>query len=98
MRLFASYQQDTTIPKELKISDNLVSVQFSDLGQIDRHIGPRDSDIEEMLHSLGFKSLDELARATVPEHIFHEALESGKHPIERTVGENEWLKKLKAIA
>ena len=51
-----------------------------------------------MLNTLGFKSLEELARATVPEHIFEEALSTGKHPIERTVGENEWLQKLRQIS
>ncbi len=38
--------------------------QFSD-----RHIGPRDSDVQEMLRCLGLSKLDELIGQTVPESI-----------------------------
>ncbi len=31
-----------------------------------RHIGPRDADIEEMLHTLGYSSLDALMKAVIP--------------------------------
>ena len=34
-----------------------------------RHIGPRNNDIEDMLKVVGCKSLDELIKKTVPEHI-----------------------------
>ncbi len=34
-----------------------------------RHIGPRPDEIQEMLRALGYSSLDELARAVVPESI-----------------------------
>ncbi|KAJ2842198.1 glycine decarboxylase subunit P, partial [Coemansia erecta] len=34
-----------------------------------RHVGPRDSDVEAMLSALGFKSLDEMISAAVPESI-----------------------------
>ena len=51
-----------------------------------------------MLKILGYNTLEELAKKTVPEHIFEEALEKGSHKIERTIGENEWLEKLRAIA
>tara|TARA_A100001011_G_scaffold398841_1_gene504758 strand:+ start:2753 stop:5605 length:2853 start_codon:yes stop_codon:yes gene_type:complete len=34
-----------------------------------RHIGPRNSDIIEMLNVIGIKSLDDLIKKTVPEHI-----------------------------
>lgn len=36
---------------------------------IHRHLGPTDADIQEMLATLGFRSLDALADATVPEDI-----------------------------
>ncbi len=34
-----------------------------------RHIGPRNSDIEEMLEAIGCNSLDDLINKTVPNHI-----------------------------
>ncbi len=36
---------------------------------IDRHIGPSDSDISEMLKTLGFSTMDELISKTVPGNI-----------------------------
>ena len=33
---------------------------------VSRHIGPRDEDVGEMLSELGYASLDELSRVTVP--------------------------------
>jgi len=36
---------------------------------VDRHIGPREHEIQEMLHELGYRSLDELAEAAVPANI-----------------------------
>lgn len=36
---------------------------------VDRHIGPRDADIEEMLGVLGLSSLDQLVAKTVPQGI-----------------------------
>ena len=36
---------------------------------ITRHIGPRDKDVEEMLKTIGLKSLDELIEKTVPSDI-----------------------------
>src|SRR5437763_8007310 len=35
----------------------------------DRHIGPSDNEIEQMLRELGFDKLDELINATIPENI-----------------------------
>ncbi|SVC50720.1 uncharacterized protein METZ01_LOCUS303574, partial [marine metagenome] len=41
-----------------------------DEGQFsDRHIGPRESDVLEMLQSLGLASLDELVDQTIPKSI-----------------------------
>ena len=42
----------------------------------DRHIGPTETDIREMLNVLGYPSLETLVQATVPEDIrLHEALD-----------------------
>ncbi|KAJ2533657.1 glycine decarboxylase subunit P, partial [Coemansia sp. RSA 1933] len=60
-----------------------------------RHVGPRDSDVEAMLQALGFKSLDEMVAAAVPDSIrLPEPLmiKDGEYP------ERELLGKLKAIA
>ena len=38
----------------------------------DRHIGPRDSQIEEMLKVLNVQTLDELTKQTVPSDILLE--------------------------
>jgi glycine dehydrogenase len=61
---------------------------------IDRHIGPSEKQIREMLDELQLKSLDELIRNTVPVSI---AL---KKPLAlaRPLTENDALAKLKAIA
>src|SRR6266576_5696617 len=34
-----------------------------------RHIGPNDSELEKMLHELGFENIDALIEATVPKNI-----------------------------
>ena len=36
---------------------------------IERHVGPRPEDVEEMLKVIGVKSVDELIEQTVPESI-----------------------------
>ena len=36
---------------------------------LDRHLGPGDREVQEMLAALGYASLDELVAATVPESI-----------------------------
>lgn len=36
---------------------------------VDRHIGPSDEDIQQMLEALGFASLDDLVRAAIPDAI-----------------------------
>src|SRR6185295_11690489 len=36
---------------------------------VDRHIGPSDADIRDMLSAIGVASLDELVSRTVPENI-----------------------------
>src|SRR5690606_18153193 len=61
---------------------------------IARHLGPRDADIQAMLETLGFASLDALIEAAVPAGIRLDkplALPEG-------LGEAEALAELKAIA
>ena len=59
-----------------------------------RHIGPSESDIEEMLGSLGYRSLEELIDAAVPEAIrLRRPLALGEG-----VNEREMLARLREIA
>jgi glycine dehydrogenase len=61
---------------------------------VGRHIGPREQDVEEMLATLGLKSLEELVEATVPAAILRR--EPLKLPAART--EQEALADLRALA
>ena len=63
-----------------------------------RHIGPRESDLLEMLQSLGFESLEALTDAAVPAHIRSEKPLSLDGLPERPLGEAELLDQLKAMA
>ncbi len=57
-----------TVPSTIsagKIPPTPVSLDYTDRF-CDRHIGPSDDDITQMLHQMGFASLDELMAATVP--------------------------------
>lgn len=59
-----------------------------------RHIGPSDTEVEAMLQTLGFASLEELSDATIPSDIrLEEELE-----IPEPRGEHEFLGGLKTIA
>lgn len=59
---------------------------------VQRHIGPRDEDIQQMLKTLGLNSLDELVQKTIPKNIhLNRDLEIGE---ER--GEEEFLRELKS--
>src|SRR6185436_12840846 len=60
----------------------------------DRHIGPDDSSIAEMLNTLGLRSLEELIEKTVPSQIRRE------RPLNlpEASGEIEALKELKSVA
>ena len=40
---------------------------------LDRHIGPSETEVSEMLDKLGFSTLDELIQATVPNQILLDA-------------------------
>jgi glycine dehydrogenase len=59
-----------------------------------RHIGPTDADIESMLASLGFKTLEELSDATIPRDIQLD----GELDIASPRGEHEFLQGLATIA
>jgi glycine dehydrogenase len=59
-----------------------------------RHIGPRDSEIQQMLAKIGFSSLDELTAAVVPQGIqWNDPLRLGQG-----MSEEEALEALKQIA
>ena len=61
---------------------------------VDRHIGPRESDVEQMLAQLGYDSLNGLVDAAVPEDIrWTDRLE-----LPAAVSEPEVLRELHAIA
>jgi glycine dehydrogenase len=60
---------------------------------VQRHLGPTDTDIQEMLATLGLQSLDALIDATVPEDI------RMRRPLalDFNIGEHEALAKLRAL-
>ncbi len=68
-------------------------LNFAD-GFARRHIGPSDADIEKMLATLGFASLEGLSDATVPADIRLDA----ELEIPEPRGEREFLEALKTIA
>jgi glycine dehydrogenase len=61
---------------------------------VDRHIGPRAHDIDDMLHTLGLNSLDELVAQAVPQAIRR----SSNLNLEPPRSESEILTELRAIA
>ena len=60
-----------------------------------RHIGPRGSELDQMLHFLNLAHLDELIERTIPRSI-RTTLDDGKLP--EALSEGEVLEKLRAIA
>ncbi len=61
---------------------------------VDRHIGPRDEDIQVMLKKVGVESLDELIDKTIPQSIrLDKPLD-----LDEPMGEHEYLQHLKQIA
>jgi glycine dehydrogenase len=68
-------------------------LDFND-GFARRHIGPSDADIQVMLQTLGFDSLDALADAAIPKDIRLDA----ELDIPEPRGEHEFLAALKTIA
>ncbi len=61
---------------------------------INRHIGSSEADQLKMLQSVGYKSLHDLMRDTVPEQI----LLKDKLKIDDSISENDALRKLKSIS
>jgi len=61
---------------------------------VSRHIGPRDSEIDEMLKAVGVKSIDELIDQTVPKGIRMEKPLNLPEPL----SESEYLGKIKSPA
>ena len=61
---------------------------------VNRHIGPRDSEIAEMLKAVGAKSVDELIEQTVPKGIHMDKPLNLPAPLT----EQEYLGKIKSIA
>ena len=59
-----------------------------------RHLGPSEEQVRAMLRVVGYDSLDELCRATVPEAI----LRTGPLQLPAAVGEHEALQEIKALA
>ena len=66
-----------------------MSVSFAN-----RHIGPRENQIQEMLSDLGFSSLEELSAAVVPENI----LSDFSTGLLTAMSEPETLERLKQLA
>ncbi|HPS95344.1 MAG: aminomethyl-transferring glycine dehydrogenase [Bacteroidales bacterium] len=64
------------------------------LSFVDRHNGPREHEVSEMLNVLGVKSLEELVKQTVPSDI----LLDKPLALEKAMSEYEYLAKLKGIA
>lgn len=61
---------------------------------VNRHIGPRDSEVAEMLKAVGVKSVDELIEQTVPKGIHMDKPLNLPAPLT----EQEYLGKIKSIA
>ena len=64
------------------------------LNFVDRHIGPRDGQICEMLKTIGAHSMEELIAQTYPANIILPEL----LPLDPAISENDYLNNLKAIA
>ena len=71
----------------------LETLQYQD-AFIDRHIGPEDGQVAEMLEALGLESLEQLIEKTVPTSILSQRPMSVGDPMT----ENDALAKLKVIA
>lgn len=61
---------------------------------LERHIGPRPDDVEEMLKVIGVKSMDELIEQTVPESIRLKEILDLPTPL----SEDEFLARIKSLA
>ncbi|MBT5032646.1 MAG: aminomethyl-transferring glycine dehydrogenase [Proteobacteria bacterium] len=61
---------------------------------VDRHMGPREADIQTMLDALGYKNLDDLTKAVVPKSI----LDDSELALAPAANEHEALQELKSLA
>ena len=61
---------------------------------VDRHIGPREDDINEMLEAIGVNSIDEMINETVPDNI----LLNKKLNLKNALTETELLDDLQKIS
>ena len=61
---------------------------------VSRHIGPRQHEIEAMLHELGYRSLDELTSAVIPSNI----ADNTRMQLQAGVTEEQALDELRSIA
>jgi glycine dehydrogenase len=61
---------------------------------IARHIGPRDQDIQHMLTTLGYSSLDELSQQVIPKQI----LDLSPLKLDEGISEEAALEELREIA
>ena len=77
----------------MSVTDRRESLAYTDLFTR-RHIGPRETDVREMLETLGYGSLDELIATAVPETIRME----GVLALDPPRSEFEALRELRAIA
>ena len=66
---------------------------------VHRHLGPREHDLQDMLRTVGYPTLDALTDATVPAGIRRQELMHLEGlPTDRTLGEHEVLGLLRTIA
>jgi glycine dehydrogenase len=66
---------------------------------VHRHLGPREHELQSMLGTVGYSTLDELTNATVPASILRrDLMVLPGLPTDRTLGEHEVLQRLHAIA
>ena len=63
---------------------------------VGRHVGPRDEEIREMAKLVGFDSLDDLIKSTIPDQIRFPAGKDSVLPAPKS--ETEALSSLRAIA
>ncbi len=77
-----------------RIEDSPLSKLENHAAFVGRHIGPRESDIANMLSALGLDSLDELIRTTLPESI----QDTAPLDLPRARNETETLRRLREVA
>ena len=61
---------------------------------VDRHIGPRESEIQEMLKTIGANSVDDLIQETIPQSIRL----SNELKLDPPLNEHEFINHLREIA